>query len=83
MLCEHVDERPGHLDPLRSRYELRFTDVAGLPDAIADAQVLLLWDFFSSALEQVGTDAPTSSGSTSLPRASTRCSSQGWSPPTL
>jgi phosphoglycerate dehydrogenase-like enzyme len=53
VLCEHVEERPGHLDPLRTRFELRFTDAAGLPDAIADAQVLFLWDFFSSAVEQV------------------------------
>jgi phosphoglycerate dehydrogenase-like enzyme len=33
--------------------ELRFTDAAGLPDAVAGAQVLFLWDFFSSAVEQV------------------------------
>jgi phosphoglycerate dehydrogenase-like enzyme len=53
VLCEHLQERPGHLDPLRRRLELRFTDVARLPDAIAGAQVLFLWDFFSSAVEQV------------------------------
>ena len=53
VLCEHLEERPGHLDPLRSRLELRFTDAARLPDAIAGAQVLFLWDFFSSAVEQV------------------------------
>jgi phosphoglycerate dehydrogenase-like enzyme len=53
VLSEHLEERPGHLDPLRSQFELRFTDAAGLTDAIADAQVLFLWDFFSSAVEQV------------------------------
>ena len=53
MLCEHHEERPDHLDALRSRVELRFTDAARLPDAIAGTQVLFLWDFFSSAVEQV------------------------------
>jgi len=53
VLCEHLEERPGHLDLLRTRFELRFTDAAGLLDAIAGAQVLFLWDFFSSAVEQV------------------------------
>ena len=52
VLCEHLEERPG-LDPLHSRFELRFTDAARLPDAIAGAQVLFLWDFFSSAVERV------------------------------
>jgi phosphoglycerate dehydrogenase-like enzyme len=53
VLCEHIEEPPGHLDPLRTRFEFRFTDAAGLPDAVAGAQVLFLWDFFSSAVEQV------------------------------
>ena len=30
--------------------EWRFTDAAGLPDALRGAQVLMLWDFFSTAL---------------------------------
>jgi phosphoglycerate dehydrogenase-like enzyme len=53
VLCQHLEERPGHLDQLRTRFELCFTDAAGLRDAIAGAQVLFLWDFFSSAVEQV------------------------------
>ncbi|HWI21843.1 MAG TPA: D-2-hydroxyacid dehydrogenase [Baekduia sp.] len=53
VLCENLEERPGHLDPLRSQFELRFTDAGRLPDAIVGAQVLFLWDFFSSAVEQV------------------------------
>jgi phosphoglycerate dehydrogenase-like enzyme len=53
VLCEHLEERPGHLDPLSCRLELRYTDAAGLPDAIVGAHVLLLWDFFSTAVEQV------------------------------
>jgi phosphoglycerate dehydrogenase-like enzyme len=52
VLCEHLEERPG-LDTLQSRFELRFTDAARLPNAIAGAQVLFLWDFFSSAVERV------------------------------
>ena len=53
VLCEDLEERPGHLDPLSSRLELRYTDAAGLPDAIVGAHVLFLWDFFSTAVEQV------------------------------
>jgi phosphoglycerate dehydrogenase-like enzyme len=53
VLCEHLEERPGHLDSLTSRLELRFADAAGMPDAIVGAQVLFLWDFFSAAVEQV------------------------------
>jgi phosphoglycerate dehydrogenase-like enzyme len=53
VLCERLEERPGHLDSLSSRLEFRFTDATRLPDAIVGAQVLFLWDFFSSAVEQV------------------------------
>ena len=52
VLCENLEDRPGHLGLLSSRLEFRFTDAAGLTDAIAGAQVLFLWDFFSSAVEQ-------------------------------
>ena len=52
VLCEDLADRPRHLDSLSSRLELRFTDAARLSDAIAGAQVLFLWDFFSSAVEQ-------------------------------
>ena len=44
VLCEDLEERLGHLDPLSSRLELRYTDATGLPEAIVGAQVLFLWD---------------------------------------
>src|SRR5688572_2336622 len=53
VLCEHLEERHDHIVPLHSRFELRFADAARLTDAIAGAQVLFLWNFFSSAVEQV------------------------------
>ncbi len=53
VLCERPDDRPPHLEPLEGRLQFRFTDEAGLGDALPGAQVLFLWDFFSSALEQV------------------------------
>lgn len=42
---------PYNLDLLRQVAEVRITDAAGLRDALDGAQILLLWDFFSSALE--------------------------------
>ena len=41
------------LGPLAGRAELRFTDAAGLGEAIDGAHALLLWDFFSAALRDV------------------------------
>ena len=50
-------DRPGHLDELSDdagstgpAIEWRFTDAAGLPQALEGADALLLWDFFSGAL---------------------------------
>jgi hypothetical protein len=37
-------------DPFESRAEVRYTDAAGPPEAIADAHALFLWDFLSSDL---------------------------------
>ena len=42
--------RPPHLEPLDGRVHWRFTDAAGLSEAVRGADALLLWDFFSSAL---------------------------------
>lgn len=42
--------RPPHLEPLDGRVHWRFTDAAGLAEAVRGADALLLWDFFSSAL---------------------------------
>lgn len=53
VLCERSDERPPHLEPLAGRVDFRFTDAAGLGEAVQGARALLLWDFFSSALEGV------------------------------
>lgn len=53
VLCASVDERPSYLDQVEQRAHVRYTDAAGLPEAMAGAQVLLLWDFFSTAVEDV------------------------------
>jgi phosphoglycerate dehydrogenase-like enzyme len=49
-LCEAGD-RPPHLADVEARAQVRYTDAAGLPAAIQGAQALLVWDFFSRALE--------------------------------
>lgn len=41
---------PYNLEALEALAEITVTDAAGLPHAIAGADVLFLWDFFSSAL---------------------------------
>lgn len=46
-------QRPSGLTSLESRATFRYTDAAGLGDAVRGADALLLWDFFSSALEGV------------------------------
>ncbi|HLS15402.1 MAG TPA: D-2-hydroxyacid dehydrogenase [Beutenbergiaceae bacterium] len=50
VLTEDGAGRPPQLTDLDERMEWRFTDAAGLPDALRGAQVLMLWDFFSTAL---------------------------------
>jgi len=51
VLCAHADERPPDLGELP--VELRHCDAAGLADAVRGAQVLMLWDFFSTAVRDV------------------------------
>ncbi|WP_425606997.1 D-2-hydroxyacid dehydrogenase [Ornithinimicrobium faecis] len=51
VLGEHADDRPPHLGPLHGRVDLRFTDAAGLGEALDGAQALFLWDFFSTAVQ--------------------------------
>jgi phosphoglycerate dehydrogenase-like enzyme len=41
------------MEPLERVAEVRYTDAAGLPEAIADARALFLWDFFASAVRDV------------------------------
>ncbi|MDN5771408.1 MAG: D-2-hydroxyacid dehydrogenase [Microlunatus sp.] len=45
---EHAE--PDGLEELRSAVDFRYTDADGLPGALAGADALLLWDFFSDAL---------------------------------
>jgi len=53
VLCARADDRPPHLDEVEARAEVRYTDAAGLSEAIVGAEALFLWDFFSTAVEQV------------------------------
>jgi phosphoglycerate dehydrogenase-like enzyme len=46
-------QRPPDLDALASRATIRYADAAGLADAVEGADALLLWDFFSTAVEEV------------------------------
>jgi phosphoglycerate dehydrogenase-like enzyme len=46
-------DRPPHLEALEDRIELRVTGRDGLATALAGARVLLLWDFFSTAVREV------------------------------
>jgi phosphoglycerate dehydrogenase-like enzyme len=50
-----VDEhdRPPYLDQLADRLDLVVTGPDGLGEAVAGAQVLFLWDFFSTAVREV------------------------------
>jgi phosphoglycerate dehydrogenase-like enzyme len=52
VLCATPEDRPtgSGIDAVAERAQLRFTDAAGLPDALDGASALFLWDFFSSAL---------------------------------
>lgn len=52
MLTEEGAGRPPQLTDLDERVQWRFTDSAGLADALRGAQVLMLWDFFSTALQE-------------------------------
>ncbi len=53
VLVRDQDDRPPGLEALQGRVELRFVDEAGLAEAVAGAQCLLLWDFFSPAVRAV------------------------------
>lgn len=59
VLCASDAHRPPHMEPVESRAEVRYTDAAGLAEALRGAQALFLWDFFSSAVR----DAWPSAGS--------------------
>ncbi len=53
VLCADQGDRPPHVEPVELRADLRYSDTAGLADAVDGAQALLLWDFFSTAAEDV------------------------------
>ncbi len=53
VLCAQAEDRPPHLAPVEARAEVRYTDAAGLADAVQGAGALLLWDFFSTAVEDI------------------------------
>ncbi|MHA6799422.1 D-2-hydroxyacid dehydrogenase [Bounagaea algeriensis] len=53
VLCARADERPPGLRAVEERAEVRYTDAAGLATAIEGAEALFLWDFFSTAVEDV------------------------------
>lgn len=53
VLVDDSGERPMGLESLEGRATFRYTDAAGLADAVRGADALLLWDFFSSALAGV------------------------------
>jgi len=47
------DQSPPHLAPVEAVAEVRYTEAAGLGDAVSGADALLLWDFFSAAVRDV------------------------------
>lgn len=53
VLLGDADERPPGLSALESRATFRYTDAAGLADAADGADALFLWDFFSTAVQDV------------------------------
>lgn len=44
------DERPDGMEPIEELAEVRYTDAAGLAEALRGASVLFVWDFRSDAL---------------------------------
>lgn len=50
ILCADGAPRPTGLDSIESEVDFVFVDAAGLQEALSGAEVLLLWDFSSSAL---------------------------------
>ncbi|MGH3474408.1 MAG: D-2-hydroxyacid dehydrogenase [Aeromicrobium sp.] len=50
VLCSTDSGKPPHLEPVESRADVRYTDAAGLAEALEGAQALFLWDYFSSAV---------------------------------
>lgn len=53
VLTEQSEDRPAHLEELTDQVLLRFTDEAGLAEAVRGAEALLLWHFLSDAVPAV------------------------------
>lgn len=50
VLCDD-SPTPSHLEAIAARAEVRYTDATGLAEAVREAHALLLWDFFSPAVQ--------------------------------
>jgi phosphoglycerate dehydrogenase-like enzyme len=57
VLCGADGARPPGMEPVEARAEVRYTDAAGLAEALRDAEALFLWDFFSSAVRDAWSSA--------------------------
>lgn len=57
ILTAEGQPRPYNLDAIKARADVVVTDAAGLPEAARGADVLFLWDFFSSALGEAWPNA--------------------------
>jgi len=55
VLCENATDRPPGLEGLDA--EFRYCAADGLAEAVRGARALLLWDFFSTAVREVWSDA--------------------------
>ncbi|MEU4223711.1 D-2-hydroxyacid dehydrogenase [Nonomuraea sp. NPDC026600] len=53
VLCAAGGPHPPHMRAVEERATVRYCDADGLAAAVADADALFLWDFFSSAVRQI------------------------------
>ena len=51
VLCSSERSRPPHMEPVEERADVRYVEADELAEAVADANALFLWDFFSGALK--------------------------------
>jgi phosphoglycerate dehydrogenase-like enzyme len=57
VLCGADGARPPGMEVVEARADVRYTDAAGLAETLRDAEALLLWDFFSSAVRDAWSNA--------------------------
>lgn len=53
VLCSDSQNRPPDMAAIEKQADVRYTDAAGLENAIGEADALFLWDFFSRAVRDV------------------------------